>query len=305
MRKLNDRLVPLLVEVQQNLDQDLDLASLAARFGLSEFHFHRTFARAVGETPKKHVERLRLERAAFLIAVTDEPIVDIALACGFKNPETLSRNFRTFLGHSPSGYRRIARLAQADRVANTNFHARTDFALSRARFATLQPQRWLARHHIGDYEQLHERFGTRDHPWNDLRKWASERGVGVGDECIGIYYDDPTVTPKPLHRADLCLPLLGKVSETEAFRTYQFPGGLYAIAEYVGTAEGVLDACRGTADEIRRSEIYTFRTAPLLEIVCETNVNGAARVHRTKICFAVQKKARDSKNRQASKAGRA
>lgn len=292
MKKPNDRLVPLLIEVQQSLDEEIDLATLAARYGASAFHFHRTFARSVGETPKKHVERLRLERAAFLIAVTDEPILDIALACGFKNPETLSRTFRRFLGFSPRSYRQVAKRAQADRVANANFHARPDFTLSRARFAKLPAQRLLSLHHIGDYALLHERFGTADHPWNELFEWARERGVAVGSGRIGIYYDDPTLTPKAQHRSELCIPLHGPIEDTERVRAIDFAGGAYAITEYVGRVDGVLDACRGTADEIRRSKDYTFRNAPMVEIVRATNANGVAGAHRFEICFPVQKKGR-------------
>jgi transcriptional regulator GlxA family with amidase domain len=40
----NERLVPLLIDVRRELDQDIDLDSLARKFGTSSFHFHRTFA---------------------------------------------------------------------------------------------------------------------------------------------------------------------------------------------------------------------------------------------------------------------
>ena len=292
MKDPNDRLVPLLIEIQRSIDRDIDLAALAKRYGASPFHFHRTFASALGETPKKHVDRLRLERAAFLIAVTEEPILDIALAVGFKNPETLSRNFRKFLGYSPRSYRQMARRAQVDRVANTDFHSDPEFSLSRARFKKLPARTLLALHHIGDYGVLHERFGTRADPWNELLAWARERGVAAGGERIGVYYDDPTVTPKPLHRAEICVPVAGAVAGTQHIRSIPFEGGLYAIVEFEGRISSVLSAFRGTADEIRRSEFYTFASGPPLEIVRATNVNGAAGVHRIDVCFAVQKRGR-------------
>jgi AraC family transcriptional regulator len=72
-------LIPLLLDVQHNLDQDLNLRSMARQSGYSPFHFHRKFMEAVGETPKQHVHRQRLERAAYKLAITDEPILEIAL----------------------------------------------------------------------------------------------------------------------------------------------------------------------------------------------------------------------------------
>src|SRR5215216_6047705 len=83
--------IPLLIGVQSNLDQDISLESLARQYGYSPFHFHRFFSKAVGETPKQHVGRLRLERAAYKLAITAETILEIALSVGFKNHETFSR----------------------------------------------------------------------------------------------------------------------------------------------------------------------------------------------------------------------
>ena len=57
-------IAPLLTEVKDNLDGDLTLAALARAAGASPFQFPRQFSSAVGETPRRHVERLRLERAA-------------------------------------------------------------------------------------------------------------------------------------------------------------------------------------------------------------------------------------------------
>lgn len=41
-------LVPLLIEIQNDLDQDVSLSSLAERAGYSPFHFHRLFSKAAG-----------------------------------------------------------------------------------------------------------------------------------------------------------------------------------------------------------------------------------------------------------------
>lgn len=292
MKKTNERLLPLLIEVQRDLDQDIDLASLATRFGTSPFHFHRTFADALGETPKKHVERLRLERAASLLAVTDQPILEIALAVGFKNPETLSRNFRKFLGYSPSGYRQAAKRLQAERVAHTDFHSSDAYALSRARFEKLPSAHLLAVRHMGHYGALRDRFGNARNPWSELLAWAQAAGVAVSPPCIGIYYDDPTLTPEPLQRADICIGVHRPVAGTAKIRCIEFGGGPYGIVEYVGRTATVLNAFRGLADEIRRSPSFVFRDGPPLEIVRATNVNGTPGVDRIDVCFPVKRRNR-------------
>jgi DNA gyrase inhibitor GyrI len=62
MGKGAKELVPLLIEIQNELDQDNSLSTLAERSGYSPFHFHRMFSQAIGETPKQHVDRLPPQR---------------------------------------------------------------------------------------------------------------------------------------------------------------------------------------------------------------------------------------------------
>lgn len=85
--------------------QPLDIAALAAIAYVSESHFIRTFRATFGETPHRYLQRRRVERAMFLLRVTDLPVTEICLAVGFTSLGTFSRTFRSILGVSPSEYR--------------------------------------------------------------------------------------------------------------------------------------------------------------------------------------------------------
>src|SRR5687768_7189816 len=129
--------IPLLIDVQGNLDREFSLQSLARQYGYSPFHFHRFFSSAVGETPKQHVDRLRLERAAYKLAITRETVLEIALSVGFKNHETFSRAFKRAFNYTPRDYRRACRIWQRQRLErNNNFHG-DGCLLSDVRFVTL------------------------------------------------------------------------------------------------------------------------------------------------------------------------
>src|SRR5262245_3171798 len=106
---LLEKLLPVLVHIQANLDQDLSLDALAKRVRLSPFHFHRIFRSTIGETPKQYTQRLRLERAANRLIVHDATILDIALDSGFQNHETFSREFKRRFQVTPSAYRNWGR----------------------------------------------------------------------------------------------------------------------------------------------------------------------------------------------------
>jgi AraC family transcriptional regulator len=88
-----------------HLDEDLSLQALAGRAGLSAFHAHRVFLGTSGETPKQFTLRLRLDRAAALLLVTGNNVIDVALDCGFGSHEAFTRAFRKRFGMTPSAYR--------------------------------------------------------------------------------------------------------------------------------------------------------------------------------------------------------
>jgi AraC family transcriptional regulator len=96
---------PLLAFASEHLDEDVSLQALAGQAGLSEFHLHRVFSAAAGETPKQFTLRLRLGRAAALLLTTDDSVLNVALSCGFQSHETFCRAFRRRFATTPSAYR--------------------------------------------------------------------------------------------------------------------------------------------------------------------------------------------------------
>lgn len=98
------KLAALLEWLPGNLDGDLGLEVLAARCGMSPRTFSRQFARQIGCSPGRYVERLRLEAARIQLESSDRPIAVIARACGFGHPETLRRAFQRQFGVAPLDY---------------------------------------------------------------------------------------------------------------------------------------------------------------------------------------------------------
>lgn len=90
-------------------DEDRSLASLAADAGLSQFHFLRVFAAALGVTPHQYVLRSRLRRAAKLLADRDRSITDVAAESGFADLSNFVRTFHRAAGMSPRRFQRASR----------------------------------------------------------------------------------------------------------------------------------------------------------------------------------------------------
>ncbi|MGW4244833.1 GlxA family transcriptional regulator [Nocardia sp. NPDC004722] len=100
---------PAIRAVQQwladHLGEDLTIAALATRAGMSERHFARAFRLETGSTPATFIEDLRVEAARRLLESTDLTISAIARQIGYRHAETLHRVFTRRMATTPERYR--------------------------------------------------------------------------------------------------------------------------------------------------------------------------------------------------------
>jgi AraC family transcriptional regulator len=282
--------IPLLIEVQRNLDRELNLESLAEKLGYSRFHFHRLFSMAVGETPRNYVERLRLEKAAYKLQITEEPILDVCLSVGFKNHETFTRAFKRYFGASPRECRKTARLLQARRLeANRSFRG-DGCSLSRVRFESLRPMHLLSMMHVGPYAEIPAPFTERDLLWAALVEWAKYHNLSYRRTPLSFYHDNPTVTPKAAQRTDACIPIDAVVAGTRTVRCLKFVGGEYGVVEHIGPYSTLIQGFRHVADGIRASGKYVFRTDPALAIAHGVHGDKESVLNHTDVYLPVQEK---------------
>jgi len=92
--------------VEANLGSTVRACELAAIARLSPGHFSRAFKGSLGVAPTAYIARQRVARAQAMMLTTDEPLCQIALACGFYDQSHLTRVFRRCAGASPRDWRR-------------------------------------------------------------------------------------------------------------------------------------------------------------------------------------------------------
>lgn len=92
--------------LKDRLDRPLRLEALAEQVSLSVSHFCRAFKKSFGTTPHMLIIRMRLELARRLMLTTQDPLSQIALACGLADQAHLSKLFRGEMAESPSAWRR-------------------------------------------------------------------------------------------------------------------------------------------------------------------------------------------------------
>jgi transcriptional regulator GlxA family with amidase domain len=90
--------------IQSNLDEPLDVPSLAFRAMLSERTFHRKFVAATGETPAHFVETARLDAARMLLS-RGLSLKSVAAKVGLFPPTRFAEAFERRFGVSPALFR--------------------------------------------------------------------------------------------------------------------------------------------------------------------------------------------------------
>lgn len=91
--------------IEAHLSENVDLAALAAVAGFSVYHFARVFKQSTGVTPHFYLMKRRVEQAKEMLARSEAPLAEIALATGFSDQSHLARHFRQILGTTPSQFR--------------------------------------------------------------------------------------------------------------------------------------------------------------------------------------------------------
>ncbi|RQH10545.1 AraC family transcriptional regulator [Bradyrhizobium sp. RP6] len=91
--------------IADHFDRCISLSELANVAGLSRMHFAAQFRAATGYRPREYLLTHRVEHAKMLLATTERPLADIALAVGFSTQAHFSTVFKRISGQSPARWR--------------------------------------------------------------------------------------------------------------------------------------------------------------------------------------------------------
>ncbi|MCA9554426.1 MAG: helix-turn-helix domain-containing protein [Myxococcales bacterium] len=93
--------------IEARLEEDIDLAEVAAAARMSQWHFQRIFKGLTRETLMAYVRARRMARALERLQRTDDRIIEIALGAGFESQASFTRAFKKTYGLTPAAYRRL------------------------------------------------------------------------------------------------------------------------------------------------------------------------------------------------------
>lgn len=94
-----------MLALEQQMQSSLPIEQLCQSLGIGRRQLERRFKNDVGLGPSEYRQKLRIERARWLLEHTDLNVTEIAFECGFQDSAHFSRTVKKALGASPRRWR--------------------------------------------------------------------------------------------------------------------------------------------------------------------------------------------------------
>jgi AraC family transcriptional regulator len=248
--------------IQNNLDKDLNVKTLAEKSNISFFHFHRIIRACLDVPLGTYINQLRLDTAAKLIKYSNENISEIAIKIGYSDLSAFSKSFIREFGISPSDYR----LNKDSAINSTlNFHFKHD-AVEKHHLSPKiinLPTRKVA------FIELIGEYGGKEceEAWNLLLDFAKiNKILSWNLDAFSIYYDDPEEVGVNNCKYDSCITIKKSIKPSSLIKIKEIEGGKYLVFRYKGPYEKLWDVYQMLfRDFIVLLDKYQVRDSPMIE----------------------------------------
>jgi AraC family transcriptional regulator len=222
------RLLRVLDHIHDNPAGDLSLDALSDVAAMSRFHWHRVFRAMTGETLAQAVRRIRMQRASYLLVMTDQPLPAISAAIGMPNPASFTRCFAEHFLMSPTAFRKRGELRPFVR----NPLPRRD-PMHPVTVRNEGPMRLAALPHKGAYHEISRAFQKLS------AVMASRDLFRSAGRMIAVFYDDPQSVAEPDLRSLAGFEITGRSDLSDPLEELALPGGRQAVLTYKGPYAGL------------------------------------------------------------------
>jgi len=300
--KYEQAILSTLIYIQTHLEGALNLDVLAGRVGFSPYHFHRIFRDVIGEPTKEYIRRLRVDRAAYRLKMSEETILQIALDTGFKTHESFTRAFQRQFGIPPNEFRRNflqasrARKKQLQPRYIAEFHVKDESSLLpnqstsvHVRLEHVRPIIVAFMRHVGPYDKLLDKGSPMSLLWDELFEWGnSNQLINADSLLIGIPQDDPSITPPEKQRFDVCVQIPEFRNPSGHIGCQTIPAGTFGVGRHYGSFDNLADTYMHIYDSLVTTGRFRLRTQTSFEVYSYSLVKGDIRIHFTDVYLPVE-----------------
>lgn len=303
LKEYNARITKVIKFIDDNIDKELPLETLAEKACFSPFHFHRIFNAIVGETPGDFVKRVRIEKAASqLIYLPNIAITQVALNCGFSSSAAFARAFKGHFKTSATewrekGYKKfISKNSKNRKVDGKNRKAdiSEDQYFSSVKKKILRKQmnveiQKLPALHLAYVAHLQGYNKGISTAFEKLCRWAGPRKfINQDSKFIGISLDDPDITPMDKCRYYACISVPNDVIPNGEINIMDIPEVECAIYRFKGKEEEIKTAYKSFFKDWLPQSGYQPDDYPCYEIYYKSAGQNPEKKFEMDICLPVK-----------------
>jgi AraC family transcriptional regulator len=209
--------------IDENLDQELNLETIANIGFYSPFHLHRIFKAITNETINEYITRKRIEKtASILLHKREISISELSLQYGFNSNSSFTRTFKKFYGISPTEFRK-SNPYKFSKIGKLESKNRQESGILEEYICNINNHKnWIkmkAKIEIKEMPKLDLAFITQighngmENTYAKLIKWATPKGLLENEnlKVVTIYHDSFKITEPDKIRMSACISLKEKV----------------------------------------------------------------------------------------------
>jgi len=256
--------------IDRNMERSFTLDELARVANFSKYHFNRIFHSFIGEALFQFIQRLRIEKAAFLLlANRGKSVTEIAYECGFSSSAVFARSFKEHFNMTASLWRKTKTVDESNigkakrhwRIYSSNqrkelvpssvyieyrdksqiWRIPMENGERKVEVTDLPPMTVAYVRHIGPYKgdaKLFERLAEK------LFTWAGPRNLINFPQTrfLIVYHDDPEITAPDKLRTSVCITVPENTEVDGEIGKMTIPAGKYALARFELTSSDYQEA---------------------------------------------------------------
>jgi AraC family transcriptional regulator len=285
--------------IELHIGQSMSVEELSDAAGFSKYHFSRIFQGILHESLAYYVNRIRLERALFLLAHRqDKNVTDIAYELGLSDSAVFSRVFKNFYGISPSQYRKEYSKNRKESFLLSEYNKSTAKkewegnpypVTGKIEIENLKEKQLAYVRHTGTYETLAKEYVSLI---QTLFEHANKQHLLVEDEnwVLAMYHDNPEFGEENQFRTSLCLTVPGdiRIKEDGILGRMILEGGLYAVGHFQIRKEQYSDAWNYMYQEWITGSGYVPRDYNPFEVYRNIPSDKESHIHEVDIYVPIE-----------------
>ncbi len=177
--------------INEYIDTDINIDQLALKFNISKFHFHRIFKEQIGTNIYETIKSIRLQKASNLLITNKySTITQIANMCGYSSQTSFLRAFKDRFDQTPKVWRNGGYKEYSNKILSSSQTA----SISQANFSHLEPKIVKTEEKTVYYIRQKGYNRKAMQTWQKMMAWIYTNEIEEYEQ-IGIYHDNPIITP--------------------------------------------------------------------------------------------------------------